>query len=265
MSKKNLYLFANWKMYLDYDESNILANVLASAAKKFSKQIKMAVFPSALALYSVSQVLHDVGIGAGAQNVYWLDKGGFTGEISARMYKEAGCDYALIGHSERRHIFNETNHEVREKLEAAIAQKLTPVLCVGETLKERHAGETDKVVEIQLRGALSGLAASGGASLTKNIKQEIIIAYEPVWAIGTGEACDVEEAERMHCLIEKIIKTLLPEAEFKILYGGSVNADNAVVYLAKPRIDGVLVGNASTKLDNWLSIVAAAEKTCPVK
>ncbi len=212
----------------------------------------MAIFPNALSLYPVGQVLGDIGAGVGAQNVYWLDKGGYTGEISAKMYKDAGCKYSLAGHSERRHIFNETNHEVRQKLEAILSKKMIPVLCVGETAKERKAGKTEEVVEIQLRAALSGLTFNG--------KKEIIIAYEPVWAIGTGQACDAGEAYRMHGLIAKIVKKLTPKADFKILYGGSVSPENISLYLVKPLIDGVLVGSASAKLESWSKIIEAAVK-----
>ncbi|MDD2758378.1 MAG: triose-phosphate isomerase [Patescibacteria group bacterium] len=247
---KTIHLFANWKMYLDFDESNILANALAAQAKKNSEQIKIAVFPSALALYPVGQVLKDVGLAVGAQNAYWVDKGGFTGEVSVNMFKEAGCEYALIGHSERRHIFNETNHEVRQKLEAALAVGLTPVICVGETAEERRADKTEEVVEIQLRSALDKLAVGADA--------KIFIAYEPVWAIGTGDACAPGEAERMHGKISKIVTALLPKVDCKILYGGSVRPANVADYLIGPLTDGVLIGHASAQLDSFSEIIKRA-------
>jgi len=201
---KKKYLFANWKMYLDYDESNILANALANEAKNFSGEISLAVFPGALSLYSAGQALNDVGIGVGAQNVYWVDKGGYTGETSAAMFKAAGCKYALVGHSERRHVFHESNHDTREKIEAVLAAGLIPVLCVGETLNERQEGKAEEIVEIQLRSALHNLVWPEN--------RELIIAYEPVWAIGTGEACNADEAERMHGLIGKWFGSLsLPD------------------------------------------------------
>jgi len=248
--KNNFYLFANWKMYLGYDESNILANALAAEAKKFDKNIKMVVFPSALSLYPVGQVLRDVGIGVGPQNLYWVDKGGYTGEVSAVMYKAVGCEYALIGHSERRHLFNETHHETRQKLEAALAAGLTPVLCVGETLKEREAGKTQEVIEIQLRGALDNIKWPKG--------MELIIAYEPVWAIGTGEACESVEAEKMHVFVKKIVAELIKGADPVVLYGGSVRPNNVVDYLKQENINGVLVGGASAKLDEWMEIAKNA-------
>lgn len=243
---KNIHLFANWKMYLDYDESNILANAFANEFKKRPKEIELAVFPNALSLYPVAQVLADVGIGVGGQNAYWVDKGGYTGEISLQMFKNAGCNYQLIGHSERRHVFHETNHDVRQKMEAALTVGLTPVVCVGETIEERRANKADEVVEIQLRAVFDNLAVG------KN--QEIFIAYEPVWAIGTGEACDAAEAERMHGKIQEIAAALLPGASLKILYGGSVRGDNVNQYLSKNNTDGVLIGNASAKMESFKEI-----------
>lgn len=244
---KTIHLFANWKMYLDYDESNILANVLAGKAKKLPPAVNFAVFPSALSLYTVAQTLRDVGMKVGAQNAYWVDKGGYTGEVSMQMYRDAGCDFALVGHSERRHIFHETNHDVRQKIESALAVGIMPVVCVGETQEERRAGKTEEVVEVQLRAAFGGLAVNGDA--------RFIIAYEPVWAIGTGDACEPAEAERMHKEILKIVGTLLPKANFSILYGGSVRPENVLDYLRGSATDGVLIGNASTKLDTIEDIV----------
>lgn len=236
-------------MYLDYDESNILANALCGQAKKFKDQVTMAIFPNALSFYPAARVLNDAGLSAGAQNVYWVDKGGYTGEISAQMYRAAGATYALVGHSERRHLFKETNHEVREKMEAILSADLIPVLCVGETAKERQDDETEKAVEIQLRAALEDLKWPA--------KRELIIAYEPVWAIGTGTACDPNEAEKTHRFIYKSALELL-KMEPAVLYGGSVRPGNVADYLQRPHIRGVLVGGASAKLESWLDIVNAA-------
>lgn len=244
------YLFANWKMYLDYDESNILANALVNERKKIPEAVKMVIFPSALSLYPVAQVLNDVGIGVGAQNIFWADKGGYTGEVSAEMFKNAGCTYTLIGHSERRHQFHETNHEVRQKMEAALTVGLVPVLCIGETLKEREENKTEEVIEVQLRAAFENLSWP--------VDKELIVAYEPVWAVGTGNACEIIEAERMHALIKKMVLALLPEVELVLLYGGSVRSNNAADYLNGKNIDGVLVGGASAKLDSWLEIITSS-------
>lgn len=258
---KKIYLFANWKMYLDYDESNILANALAKEAKNFPKQVKMAVFPSALALYPAGQALCDAGLAVGAQNVHWVEKGGYTGEISALMYKSAGCQYALVGHSERRHLFHETNHETRQKLEAILAADLTPVICVGETAEERANGRTEEVIEIQLRSALQNLVwpkvkpRTGRLGRSGSGDRELIIAYEPVWAIGTGKNCDYLKAERMHKLIKKQAATLVHVSPV-ILYGGSVRPENVAEYLKNPNINGVLVGSASVNLEGWLEIIS---------
>lgn len=249
---KTIHLFANWKMYLDYDESNILAHAFANKFKKRPDEVKIAVFPSSLALYPAGQVLRDVNIGLGAQNIYWVDKGGYTGEISAQMFRDAGCGYALIGHSERRHIFGETNHDVRQKLEAAITVGLTPVVCVGETAEERKANKTDEVVEVQLRAAFQKLAITDNA--------EMFVAYEPVWAIGTGDACDAAEAERVHKIIKKIAAALLPKINLHVLYGGSVRADNVADYLSLSDVDGVLIGNASAKIETFTEIFEKAVK-----
>lgn len=247
MNKKT-YLFANWKMYLDYDESNILANAIADQAKSIPKSVKIAIFPGTLALYPVGQVLQDVGISVGAQNTYWLDKGGYTGEVSAVMYKVAGCEYALVGHSERRHLFGETNHEVRQKVEASLVAGLTPVICVGETEKERQDNKTEEAIEIQIRAAFHNIVWPKDT--------ELIVAYEPVWAIGTGENCDPLEAERMHELIKKQIIALTGISPI-ILYGGSVKPENIAEYLKNPNINGVLVGSASANLESWMKIVSA--------
>ncbi|MBI2037749.1 MAG: triose-phosphate isomerase [Candidatus Magasanikbacteria bacterium] len=244
MSDKK-YLFANWKMYLDHSESEALALALA---KKLTlpEHIVMAVFPSALALSDVSKTLKDTPISTGAQNIYWIDKGGYTGEISAHMYKAAGCTYALVGHSERRHIFNETNHEVRQKVEAALAASLVPVICVGETEHERQSNKTEETIETQIRSAFHNIAWPEN--------KELIVAYEPVWAIGTGQACDPVEAERMHELIKKQVIALTGVTPV-ILYGGSVRPENVQQYLNNPNISGVLVGAASANIESWEAIV----------
>lgn len=249
---KTVHLFANWKMYLNYDESNILANALAEKAKKIPGSVKLAVFPSSLSLYPVMLALKDADIKVGPQNAYWVDKGGYTGEASMHMFKEAGCEMALIGHSERRHIFHESNHDVRQKLETALSVALTPVVCVGETQEERRTGKTEDAVEVQLRAAFDGLSVADNTV--------IFIAYEPVWAIGTGEACPAAEAERMHSEILKVVKTLLPKVDFKILYGGSVRPENVAEYLVGPNTDGVLIGNASAKLDSFSDIIDRASE-----
>jgi len=248
---KKTYLFANWKMYLDYDESNILANAIALASKDFSPNIEMAVFPSSIAFYPVCQVLSDVGIDCGPQNAYWTEKGGYTGEVSAEIYKMAGAKYSLVGHSERRHVFGETEEEINKKMQSCLDWNLTPILCVGETLDQRKEGIAKDVVKKQLEKALDGLNF-------KEVK-ELFVAYEPVWAIGTGESCSVVDAQSMQGEIKKWVKELLVglDLDLKVLYGGSVRPENVVQYVENEEIDGVLVGGASTKMDSWLKIAQA--------
>ena len=248
---KKIYLFANWKMYLDYDESNILANAIALAVKDFSPNTEMAIFPSSIAFYPVCQVLSDVGIGCGPQNVYWTEKGGYTGEVSAEIYKMAGAKYSLVGHSERRHVFGETEEEINKKMQSCLDWSLTPVLCVGETLDQKKEGVAKDVVKKQLEKALDGLKF-------KEVK-ELFVAYEPVWAIGTGESCSVVDAQNMQGEIKKWVKELLAglDLDLKVLYGGSVRPENVVQYVENEEIDGVLVGGASTKMNSWSKIAQA--------
>lgn len=255
--QKEIFLFANWKMYLNEKESVVLAKKFAQKFAKKKSNIKMAVFPGALAFSAVTKVFkgHAKGgqrkkISTGAQNAHCEDKGGFTGEISMPMYKAAGAKYILVGHSERRHLFHETNHEVWQKLKAISEDGLIPVLCVGETLKEKEAGKSKEAVEIQLRAALNGIKFS------KN--QKLIIAYEPVWAVGTGKHCDPAVAQMMAEFINKLAAILVSQADLVILYGGSVRGDNLKLFIDQKNIDGVLVGGASAKLDTWAKIAQNA-------
>ena len=240
------YLFANWKMYLGLEDSIELA-------KKYLDldldNIKMAVFPSALSLTTVKEGLQGSEVSIGAQNIYWVERGGYTGEVSAFMYKDVGAEFALIGHSERRHQFKETNEDVRQKMEATIKADLAPVLCVGETKVERDTEMTDKVVQEQILSALEGLQFDGS----------LIIAYEPVWAIGTGDNCSAVSAEHLAEKIKLWVKDAGLETEPVVLYGGSVRPENVAEYLKQPNISGVLVGGASTKFDEWQGIINNAK------
>lgn len=244
------YVFANWKMYLNNDESVSLAAEFAEEFKSLPENIKMAVFPSALSFSSVIKPLQDAQIGVGAQNVHWVEKGGYTGEVSAPMYKSSGAEYALVGHSERRHLFHETNHEVRQKVEAILLAGLTPVICVGETQKEREENKTEEIIEVQMKSAYHNIVWPED--------REMFVAYEPVWAVGTGTPCDPVEAERMHNLIKKQVVALTGITPI-ILYGGSVRPENAQKYLNNPDINGVLVGGASANFQHWKEIVESIE------
>lgn len=252
---KPIYLFANWKMYLDAKQSLELVKKIKLLQKKLPKNITLAVLPSALALSAVSAALKKSKVGVGAQNVFWVPAGGYTGEVSAQMFAEVGAKYALIGHSERRHQFHETNHEVMQKMEAVLTAGLIPVLCVGETRIERDRGETDEVVEAQLRSAFY--------KINWPATRPPIVAYEPVWAISKGLGknaagghCDPSEAGRIHLLIGKILKGLLNnKIEPIILFGGSVRPNTVKEYLVQPHISGVLVGAASTQFNSWKEII----------
>lgn len=251
MALKKLFLLANWKMYLNVAESVALAKKMAKAAKKLPKLSTMAVFPSALAFSAVQTAFKKTKVGVGAQNVYWIEKGGYTGEVSAPMYASMGAKYALVGHAERRHVFNESNHDVRQKLESALAAGLTPVICVGETAMEKKAGQTNTVLEAQLRAAFTNLSWPE--------KRNLIIAYEPVWAIGTGDSCDPTAAEAVAERIANWTKQLLVGSNPFVVYGGSVNPENIHSYIRLPHFSGVLVGGSSTKMESWQQLMEHLE------
>lgn len=248
--KDKKYLFGNWKMYLDFDKSLALANSLADISKNLSQDIKMVVFPTTLALRAVAQTLEGSSISVGSQNAHWIEEGGYTGEVSAAMCKAVGAEYVLAGHSERRHLFHETNHEVRQRVDGILSAGLTPVICVGETEHEKQENKTAEVIETQIRSAFHNIVWPEG--------KELIIAYEPVWAVGTGMACDPLEAERVHEIIKKQVLSLTNITPI-ILYGGSVKAENILSYLGNPNIDGVLVGGASANLESWSAIANVLE------
>ena len=192
-------------------------------------------------------------IGIGAQNLYWGKEGAFTGEVSGNMLQAVGCTYVIVGHSERRQYFGETDQSVQQKTAAAIAAGLKPIVCVGETLAEREAGKTLEVVFRQLDAVIGDLTAKPGFG---------VVAYEPVWAIGTGKVATNEQAEEVHTAIRQRLNAKSPQLAdvTRILYGGSVKPENAVGLLACPNIDGALVGGAALKADSFAAIVAAAPK-----
>jgi triosephosphate isomerase len=210
------------------------------------------IFPSAVALTTVSAALAQRDdVLAGVQNIHWADKGAFTGEISAPMAGDAGASVVLVGHSERRHVFGETDAQCAKKCLAASRAKLAFILCVGETLAQREAGETEKLVTQQLRE---------GLSQTPNlISVDFLLAYEPVWAIGTGLTASTGDASAIHTVLRSELRQMIGTRadEIPILYGGSVNASNAASLLAAPEVDGLLVGGASVEASSWLSIAQA--------
>jgi triosephosphate isomerase len=215
----------------------------------------MMVAPPFTNLHVAAEVLTNSNIRLGAQNLYWQDKGAFTGEISGPMLKDLGCAYVIVGHSERRQYFGETDQDVNRRVQAAMKHGLLPVVCVGETLEQREKGATLQVVETQVRGGLAGLTAEQAALLT--------IAYEPVWAIGTGKAATAADAVEVHRSIRSLLTSLFGEqvsGGIRIQYGGSVTAENIETFIRETEIDGALVGGASLKADAFAAIIAAAEK-----
>ena len=212
-------------------------------------RVEAVVAPSFTALWAVHDALKGSRVGVASQDVYWEDQGAFTGEVSAPQLKDAGCTYVIVGHSERRQLFAETNEQVRRKVGAVLSHRLTPILCVGETLEQRERGETETIVLGQVRAALEGLSTDAIA--------KTVIAYEPVWAIGTGKNAKPEDAQAVHAAIRGALD---PEvgARTRILYGGSVKPENAIELLGQADIDGALVGGASLKPDSFLAIFDAA-------
>jgi len=214
------------------------------------KDVDILVCPTFTSLYSVSQAVDGSNIKLGAQNLFWEETGAFTGEISAAMIKDTHCEYVIIGHSERRNIFKETNEYVNRKIKAALKAGLIAIACVGERLEEREANKTFNVVSDHVRGALEGLSADD----LKNI----IIAYEPVWAIGTGKVATPAQAQEVHAYIRKIIADNFGKEaadELRIQYGGSVKPDNIKTLISQPDIDGALVGGASLKPESFIQLV----------
>lgn len=238
----------NWKMYMTTAEAVALVKHLQSLLQG-SDEVEIAVCPPFTVLASVGKALEGSRILLGAQNMHWEKEGAYTGEVSPVMLADVGCRYVILGHSERRQYFGETDLHVNRKIRAAMEQSITPILCIGETLVEREDGRTLQVVEAQLLGGLSGIPALGG--------HEIAVAYEPVWAIGTGHTATPEQAAEVHSCIRRCLIELWgePARTIRILYGGSVKPDNVDALMAEPEIDGALVGGASLKADSFARIV----------
>ncbi len=243
----------NWKMNLTLQEGLALVEALKSNLSDIQKS-DMVVCPPFPFLAPIAEVLRGTRIGLGAQNMYFEEKGAFTGEISAPMLLSTGTQYVILGHSERRKYFGETNETVNKKVKKAIVSKLTPIMCVGETLKQREKGETESIITSQITEGLFELLAAD--------VREMIIAYEPIWAIGTGRTASPEQAAEVHQLIRSIVAKKFGEEiaeQVRIQYGGSVKPDNAETLLSQPDIDGALVGGASLKADSFEAIVRVGE------
>ena len=216
------------------------------------EEVEIVVCPSFIALSEISELLDSSNIKLGAQNMYWKEEGAFTGEVSAKMLKSIGCQYVILGHSERRQYFAETDANVNNKIKAALESDLIPIVCIGETLGEREADKTLAVIETQLSGALKDIPEFNPDNL--------VFAYEPVWAIGTGRTATSEQAQQVHLVLREEVARCdaLIAAELRILYGGSVKAVNAGALFAMPDIDGALVGGASLDAAEFVAIARAA-------
>ena len=237
----------NWKMNNTIDESVALARTVKEGTAGL-KNGEVVVAPPFTALQSVREILIGSTVALAAQNMYFEDKGAYTGEVSPLMLKDAGCTYVIIGHSERRKYFVESDETVNLKVKKALATGLKPIVCVGETDGERNKGVTEAVVNRQVRGALDGI----------DKLDDVVIAYEPVWAIGTGLVATPPQAEDVHDFIRRLLVEIYgcAAADVRILYGGSVTKDNITELIAMEDIDGALVGGASLKADGFLGIIS---------
>jgi triosephosphate isomerase len=242
------FVCGNWKLHKTIAESLELATAIKNAVGPV-RDVEVAVAPVFTALSSVAKRLDGSAVALAAQDCFWEDQGAWTGEVSARLLADVGCKYVIIGHSERRQHFGELDAAVNLKVKAALRNGLGPIVCVGETEKERDAGETFGRVRTQLDGGLAGLSAADAERLT--------VAYEPVWAIGTGRTATPQQAEEVHAFIRGILGEHFGEVagRIRLQYGGSVKPDNAAALLGQPNIDGALVGGASLKADDFLKIV----------
>jgi len=243
---------ANWKMHKTRAEAEAFARSVRARVAE-APHCDLLVFPPFFSVPVVAETLAGSGIGVGSQDVYFEASGAFTGEVSAQMVADAGAGWVLVGHSERRHVLGESNEVVAKKLGAALEAGLSPILCVGERIEEREADAADDIVREQLEIALEGLTAGD--------IERTVIAYEPVWAIGTGKTATPEDAEEMHGFIRNWLAAAAGSdvaERMRIQYGGSVKPDNAAGLLARDEIDGALIGGASLEADSFLAIAAAA-------
>ncbi len=251
MSERRVFIAANWKMHKTLEEARTLAREVRQGLSA-GLQAEVALAPPFTALAAVAGELTGSGLGLAGQDTFWERQGAYTGAISPLMLQDVGCRYVIVGHSERRQYFGETDEIVNRKLKAVLEVGLCPICCIGETLEERQKGITLEVVARQLRQGLAGLGPLSG--------EQLVLAYEPVWAIGTGLTATPEQAQSVHAFIRSQLQGFgIAAAEaIRILYGGSVTPDNAASLLAQADIDGALVGGASLKTASFLGIVAAA-------
>jgi triosephosphate isomerase len=238
----------NWKLFKTIAEATGMVNELKQLVTG-TKGVEIVVAPVFTALSRVADALAGSNIRLAAQDCYWEEEGAFTGEVAPKLLADAGCSHVIIGHSERRQYFGETDETVNKKAKAAVAAGLTAIVCMGETLAEREADKTFSVIEAQLKGSLAGFSA--------DLLAKTVIAYEPVWAIGTGKTASDAQAQEVHAFIRSLLARLFGQTEadsIRILYGGSVKPDNVKGLMAQADIDGALVGGASLKADSFAAI-----------
>ncbi|RLB00583.1 MAG: triose-phosphate isomerase [Deltaproteobacteria bacterium] len=249
MSTRIACIAANWKMYKTVGEAVEFVNQLTGKIDSLEDR-EVVIAPPFTALYALKDLVNRPWISLAAQNCYWEEKGAYTGEISPVMLKDVGCSYTIVGHSERRQYFGEKDKDINKKLKALIKIGIKPIFCVGEKLEEREAGRTFEVVKTQMDGGLEGLDPVDIA--------KVVIAYEPVWAIGTGKTATPEQAQEVHGFIREHLAMLTNKNianEIRILYGGSVKPNNVDSLMSEPDIDGALVGGASLEVDSFLRII----------
>ena len=245
----------NWKMFKTVHEAVVFAKELRPMVKDVTG-VEIVVAPPFTALHAVAEALRNTNVSVAGQNVYWEKEGAFTGEVSAPMIREAGGEWVIVGHSERRRLFADTDDSVNRKAHAAIAAGLTPIVCIGETLEERERGETFAVLDRQVTGSLKGLTAAQVG--------EAVVAYEPVWAIGTGRTATSAQAQEAHHHIRGRLSSLFgaDAAEHcHILYGGSVKPDNIAELVGQPDVDGALIGGASLDVTSFAAMITKSSVT----
>lgn len=243
------FIAGNWKMNMDSESAVALASGLAAELSGVDT-VDVAVCPPFVYLAGVAGALSASNINVGSQNVYFEEKGAFTGETSCGMLKDVGCAYAIVGHSERRHVMGETDELINKKVSAVIESGLLAILCVGELLEDRETGKTDEVVTGQVKKGLAGISAEQMKSVT--------VAYEPVWAIGTGKTATAEQAQEVHAMIRGLLTEMYGEdvaQATRIQYGGSAKPGNTAELMANEDVDGLLVGGASLKVEDFAAMI----------
>ena len=249
---RKIFIAGNWKMNKTAAETAELASALKASLAQFAGKCEIAVCPTFTSLATAVEILKGSNVKVGAQNIHWADNGAYTGEISGAMLKEIGVEYVIIGHSERRQYFGETDETVNQRIKAALKYGLKPIVCIGETLAEREGGVTNTVLEKQIRGAFADISATDMDAIT--------VAYEPVWAIGTGKTATPDVAQETHAFIRSVLTALYGDKaqDIVVQYGGSMKPENSGALVSKQDIDGGLIGGAALKADSFTALIQNA-------